>query len=130
MLAVIRIRGNAKVPKKVEDTLQLIGLKKVYNCTILPESPTYKGMLQKAKGEITWGEIEEETLKKLLEKKNLPTKEVIEALGKEERIEEIKTIKLHPPKGGFKRSKKRHYKQKGELGYRGKEINQLIEKMM
>lgn len=118
MFAVIRIRGNAKVPGKIEQTLQIMGLKKLYNCTVIPEEKTYKGMLQKAKGYITWGEVNKKTLKKLLEKEEL------------NEAKEIKTIRLHPPKGGFKGSKKRNYHKKGEQGYRGKEINKLIQKMM
>src|SRR5207248_3147275 len=35
-------------------------------------------------------------------------------------------FRLHPPTGGHKGSTKRHFTVKGELGYRGKEINALI----
>jgi hypothetical protein len=32
--------------------------------------------------------------------------------------------------GGHKGSTKKHFAVKGELGYRGKEINELIKRMM
>jgi len=37
-------------------------------------------------------------------------------------------FRLHPPSGGFKRSVKKLYPE-GELGYRGKEINELVQRM-
>ena len=41
-----------------------------------------------------------------------------------------KTFRLHPPKGGFeRRGIKKTFKEGGVLGYRGKEIIKLIEKM-
>jgi large subunit ribosomal protein L30 len=39
-------------------------------------------------------------------------------------------FRMHPPKRGFKRSVKRPYGSKGELGYRGEAINELAEKMV
>jgi large subunit ribosomal protein L30 len=39
-------------------------------------------------------------------------------------------FRLHPPKGGFCRKKKRAYSEGGELGYRGKDINKLISRMI
>jgi len=42
-------------------------------------------------------------------------------------IPNIKPIfRLHPPKGGFKRSIKRPFMNKGELGNRGEAINNLL----
>lgn len=38
-------------------------------------------------------------------------------------------FRLHPPKGGFKGSVKKPYGAGGELGYRGKAINELIMRM-
>ncbi len=38
-------------------------------------------------------------------------------------------FRLHPPKGGFKRTIKKPYPI-GELGYRGRHINELIAKMI
>jgi len=47
---------------------------------------------------------------------------IIDGFGKK------KVIPLKPPKGGF-RSVRTNY-PKGDLGYRGKAINDLIKKMM
>ncbi|MEM0379812.1 MAG: 50S ribosomal protein L30, partial [Desulfurococcaceae archaeon] len=39
-------------------------------------------------------------------------------------------FRLHPPQGGFKKSIKKPYGDGGELGYRGRDINELIMKMI
>lgn len=125
MIAAIRLRGAVKAPQKMKDTLEMLKLTKVYNCRVLPETEDYKGMLKKVDGYLTWGEVNEETLDKLIEKrgKDIDT-ENMEEKGIPQKL------RLHPPKGGFKGSKKKHYGKKGELGYRGEEINKLLQKMI
>ncbi|MEM7825639.1 MAG: 50S ribosomal protein L30 [Candidatus Aenigmatarchaeota archaeon] len=149
MFAVIRIRGKAK--KEVEDTLKMLRLKKLNNCVILPETPDFKGMLQKVKDFVTWGEIDKDTLVELL-KKRLRTGEkrvdekvlkeltnfdsfegfasaLIEGKVKLKDFEKLNPVfRLTPPSKGFK-SVKEHY-PKGDLGYMGKEINELLERMI
>ncbi|MEM5836744.1 MAG: 50S ribosomal protein L30 [Candidatus Aenigmatarchaeota archaeon] len=152
MLAVVRIRGNAGLRKEVKDTLKMLRLKAPNNCVIVPETESYKGMLQKCKDVCTWGEIEKEVLVKLLQKRlrmegdrrvdekilkeitNFSTfEEFAEALisGKV-KLKDFKKLKpvfrLTPPSKGFK-SVKEHW-PKGDLGYRGKEINELLERMI
>ena len=39
-------------------------------------------------------------------------------------------FRMHPPRGGFKGSIKKHYGAGGELGYRGPAINELIKRML
>jgi len=150
MYAVIRIRGRIGVRKEIEDTLKMLRLKKINNCVLIPETESYKGMLQKAKDYITWGEIEKETLAEMLRKRLrlLGDKRVDEKVLKETtgfnsfedfasaliegkvRLKDFKKLKpvfrLTPPSKGFK-SIKQHW-PKGDLGYRGKEINELIKR--
>ncbi len=127
MIAAIRLRGRVKTNKKIEDTLKMLKLKNVHNCRILPEEKSHKGMLEKVEGYITWGEINQETLEELIEKKEKEKPEDMEKI-KEEGIDKV--FKLHPPKGGYKGSKKQPCSKGGELGYRGEDINQLIKKMI
>lgn len=134
MIAALRLRGKVKTPKKTEDTMQMLNLKKVHACTLLPETESYEGMLKKVKGYITWGEIDKETLINLLEKKSSIenaeefAEEIIDEEDLPEKLE--KSFGLHPPKGGFKGKKKKPYGKKGEIGYRGEEINKLLKKMI
>ncbi|MEM5793856.1 MAG: 50S ribosomal protein L30 [Candidatus Aenigmatarchaeota archaeon] len=150
MLAVVRIRGKAR--KEIEDTLQMLRLKRVNNCVILPENDSFKGMIQKVKDFVTWGEIDRETLVELLKKRlrTLGDKRVDEKVLKEitnfdnfedfasallegkiklKDFEKLKPVfRLTPPSKGFK-SVKEHF-PKGDLGYRGKEINELLKRMI
>ena len=155
--AIIRIRGTVDVPPDVEYTLKLLRLHKKFHCVLYPSNlPGIDGMLHKVKDWVTWGEIDKETLVKLLRirgripgNKQLTDEYVREKLKLKGGIEELAekilkgeiqlhkieniikpVFRLHPPRGGFKRSTKKPYKSDGELGYRGKEINKLIERML
>ncbi|AAL81927.1 50S ribosomal protein L30 [Pyrococcus furiosus DSM 3638] len=152
-LAVIRIRGRVNVKRPVRDTLAMLRLHRVNHCVIVDDTPSYLGMLQKAKDYITWGEINAETLAKLIRKRgrligNKPVTDeyVKEKLGMtieefaqkvvngEMSLKDLPNLKpvfrLHPPRGGFRGSKKRSFKEGGALGYRGEKINELIERML
>ena len=152
MIAAIRIKGTVGVKKEIKDTLKMLRLDKLHNCVILPETKDVKGMLNKAKDWITWGEISKETLIHLL-KKRLKFRN-----GKKVREEDLKKItgfdtfekfadalmenkvklknfeklqpkfRLTPPSKGFK-NKKSHW-PKGDLGYRGEAINELLKRMI
>jgi len=152
MFAVVRIRGTAQVRKTIEDTLNFLRLKRVNNCVIIPETKEYTGMLKKAKDYITWGNINKETLTKLIQNrcKILGDKKIDEKLLKEitdfdsfekfsealikekTKLKDYKQIKqvfkLNPPRHGFKAAKLPF--PKGDLGNRKEKINELIERMI
>jgi len=147
VIAVIRIRGRVGVRRDIQDTLKMLRLHRKHHCVLFKLNDSIKGMLQKAKDYITWGEISEETLKKLIEKrgrkigdKRLSKEEVEKVLQELKKSEEqpakvlirlgLKPVfRLAPPSKGFKKSIKEHY-PKGELGYRGSAINELLERMI
>ena len=117
-LAVIRIRGSMKLREEMKDTFNMLKLFKQNFCVILDNSPSIKGMLKKIEGYITWGEVDEETLKLLKEKK-------------QEQDKEKAFFRMHPPRKGFeRRGIKTSLTRGGALGYRGKKIVQLIERMI
>ena len=64
--AVIRVRGLINIKPDIKRTLKLLRLTRANHCVILEENPSIKGMLQVAKDYITWGEIERDTLSKLI----------------------------------------------------------------
>jgi large subunit ribosomal protein L30 len=152
LYAVVRIRGSVDQSKDVRHTLELLNLTRPNHAIIVPKDTTHEGMLQKVKDAITWGEISKQTLKELITKrgrlvgdKPVTTKalkdyninsitDLVNDLfdGKKDmrHIEGLKPIfRLHPPRKGFK-SVKNPYTRKGDLGYRGEEINALIERMI
>ena len=115
-LAIIRIRGETGVKKEIKDTMAMLNLQRKFSCTIVPKTPAYMGMAQKAKDFVTFGEIDAETLKLLNEKR---------------KVDEKKVYRLSPPKGGFERKgTKRTYTEGGALGDRKKDIGILIKKMV
>ncbi len=151
--AVIRVRGTVNVEPDIKKTLQLLNLTRTNHCVIIPENPVYKGMLQKIKDYVTWGEIQKKQLTELLKTRgkligDKPlTEEYLKSatsydsipklsealINKKIRYTEIPEIKpvfrLNPPKQGFE-GIKRSYKNKGALGYRGTEINSLLTRML
>jgi len=152
MYAVIRLRGEVDVHRKIKDTLRLLRLHRKYHCIVVPETPSYKGMLQVVKDYVAYGEIDGKTLALLLrnrgrlignrrltdeyvkEKTGYESIEdfanaVIEGKASLKDLPDLKPVfRLHPPRGGLK-SIKWHYGYGGDLGYHGKEISKLIYKM-
>ncbi len=155
MYLIIRIKGQPDAPPYVRKTLENLRLHKRYHAVVYPaDLPGLEGMLRRAQAWITWGEISKETLAKLLEvrgrapgNKRLTVEYIKEKFGVEsfeelaEKImngeivlhkqDAIKPVfRLHPPRGGFKKSVKRPYGSEGEAGYRGEKINELALRML
>jgi len=148
----IRIRGGINVSRRNEDTLRMLRMDRNNTATLLDDRPEYRGMLQRAKDFVTWGEPTTETIKLLLEKRGRLTgdhpitEEALKELGYADlgalaealqegsaelhKLDGVKPFfRLHPPTKGFKRTVKRPYRSKGELGYRGEDINELAQRM-
>jgi large subunit ribosomal protein L30 len=153
LIAVIRLRSGIGLRQEAKDTLSLLNLTRVNHAVILDTRPTYLGMLQKAKDAITWGEIDAPTLSWLLRKRGRligekpVTDDYVTKHSKYKTLDEYakavvtqkeealalpklkKVFRLHPPSKGFPASLKRTVQQKGELGYRGTDINSLLKRM-
>ena len=119
MIAIIRIHGMVNVNKDVEETLYRLRLRRKYSCVVF-EKPTNEqlGMIKRVKDFIAYGEIDEATYKKIIEKR-----------GKKVDGKLKPFFRLHPPRGGIE-SKKHFGVGKGVLGNHDKEINKLIERML
>ncbi|MGQ4914926.1 MAG: 50S ribosomal protein L30 [Candidatus Asgardarchaeia archaeon] len=154
LYAVIRIRGRVSKRYDIKETLKLLRLHRKFHMVLVPATDSYKGMLQKVKDTVTWGEISQEVLLELLKKRGrvIGNRKLTEEYIKEKlglkgfselaeklyngelsltSLDGVKPIfRLHPPKGGFNKSTKRPYRDEGELGYRGDAINSLIMRMI
>src|SRR5438046_9788866 len=64
--AVLRLRGKSDLRRDVKDTLRLLHLTRQNHCAIVPQDPTYRGMLQVVKDYVTWGEVDAEVVARLL----------------------------------------------------------------
>ncbi len=151
--AVVRVRGTVNIKPDIKKTLKFFSLSRVNHCILLEENPISKGMLQTAKDYITWGEMDKDILSKLIKNrgklegdqeitdeyiKSATSHDNIEKLSKAiidkkfnyKEIPNVKPIfRLNPPKRGYE-GIKRSFVKGGALGYRGKEINKLIERML
>lgn len=156
MLAVIRVRGSVGVKKEFKDTMKMLRLKSVNSCVVVPDNPSYRGMIQKVKDYTTFGEITFDVFLAMLKKRGRLqgdkrlTEKAVKEMGYDNighlatdifegkinfkklggrKLRGLKPVfRLTPPSGGFK-STKTHY-PKGDLGYRGEAINELLKKMI
>jgi len=131
----------------------MLHLTRQNHCAIVPEVPTYTGMLKVVKDYVTWGEVEPEVLAKLLlrrgrqvgdkpiddafvksHSKYTSIWDLSQALAKGDAVlkdvRELRPmLRLPPPRKGF-RGIKRGFNDGGDLGYRGKAINDLLQRML
>ena len=141
MYAVIRIRGRVDLREDIKDTLTMLRLSRKMHCVLIKDSDCMKGMLQKVRNWVTWGEIDDDILRLLIKKRgrkigegrltDQEVEDIFKKIKESQKIPEgVKPVfRLTPPSKGFKESIKQHY-PKGELGYRGKEINELLKRMI
>lgn len=114
-LAIIRIRTSIDQTNQVKETLRRLNVAEKYHCSIAEDTPSLRGMLHKVSHMVTWGEINDTTLKQLHDKK-----------GKDS-----KYYRMHPPRKGIgKRGIKLPFSQRGAYGNRGEKINDLVARML
>ena len=149
---IVNMRGMVSISTNVKDTLKSLNLQKRFRATIVPETPSYKGMLKKAKDQVAWCVASPSIIKQLLEKRGRMEgwkpllNEDIQKLGFENLdslandiseskviLQKIKGVKpsfaLSPPKGGFKRSIRRNYNEGGILGA-NPDLPKIVETML
>ena len=151
MFLVIRVRGTTGVNFDIADTLKMLRLHRINHAVLVEDNPSYKGMLQKAKDYITWGEIDSETLTEIISKRGeivggeRITNEYVSDNSNYSSIEELADalinskvkaddinmkpiFRLHPPRKGYE-GIRLSINEGGSLGYRGKLIKDLAVKM-
>ncbi len=153
-IAIIRIRGKAKVKREIESTFSLLRLYNKNTCVVVPNNKVYTGMINKLKDYITWGEIDEATFNEMLSKRGkLPGNKKLTAEYLKDKLKstfeqfsrdfmdfkkELKEIpglkcyfRLSPPTKGFERKGiKKPFSLGGVLGYRKDKINKLLMRMI
>ncbi|HEC82133.1 MAG TPA: 50S ribosomal protein L30 [Thermoplasmatales archaeon] len=150
---VVRVRGKINVKPDIKKTLQMLRLTRVNHCVLVEDTPSYRGMLNRVKDYVTWGEINKDTLTELIKARgrlegDKPVTEeyvgsatsyksidelasaIVEGSIKYRELPNIKPLfRLSPPQKGYE-GIKRSFKNKGALGYRGDKINDLIRRML
>ena len=148
---VIRVRGTIHVGHEINETLAFLHLTRPNHATVVPEAPSFQGMLEKVQGYVTWGEADPETVGMLLKERGetvhgqrlneQTVSDVVRAKNLSDvtrsvveqglvRVRGIRPLfRLRAPKGGW-RSTKRPFSLGGALGYRGRSINDLARRML
>lgn len=149
---VVRIKGLADVPHWADTTLRLLKLERKYRATIVPARDNTLGMLKKIQHYVAWKEVDAGLARELLDKRarksgyrrvsdedlaRLDFKSMDELASSlaegTASLSKLRPLKpwfaLAPPRGGFKRSTKRLYGQKGVLGHND-ELDAVVRKMM
>ena len=113
-IAVILVRGLIGANKEIKDTLRLLNIHRRNVCAILEDTKNMLGMANKVRNYTTFGEVSEETIKMLKEKKG-----------------DSKFYRLNSPRKGYgRKGLKLDFSNGGGLGYRGDKINDLIKRML
>ena len=151
-LLVVNLRGLVNTRAPVRATLEQLSIARRFNATIVPDDEVHRGLLNLAKEHVAWCKLESGTAEKLLEtrsEKSTGTKfQESELVGKPystftdlAKALECGNLKLSsfgglrpffrlsPPRGGFKRSTRRQYRDGGVLG-RNDELPKLVERML
>lgn len=140
LIAGVRISGQVGLSKDVVETLNRLRLGKKYSCVVVNPTKENLGMIKKLNNFIAFGDVNDETLKKLIEKrgklinksKKMESEKVVDGLTKGKKYEELNLkpfFRLHPPRKGID-SKKHFGVGKGVLGNNREKINELIERML
>jgi len=150
---IIRLRGTQNLNPKTKDTLRYMRLNRVNHAVVLPESDTTKGMLQVAKDYVTWGEVDAKTLAAVIRSRgrlvgdgpitdahvakhtsfksvDALAEAIVSGKARYQDLAEVKPVfRLHPARKGLE-GIKRSVQAGGALGYRGKDINELLGRMI
>jgi large subunit ribosomal protein L30 len=144
---VVRVRGSIHAKHEIVETLKFLHLTRANHATVIPEEPSFRGMLARVQGYVTWGETDAATVGLLLETRGRtpdgqpltaatapkteigPLAQAIVEHGLP-RADGVRPLfRLKAPKGGW-RSTKKPFALGGALGYRGAAINDLVRRMV
>ncbi len=128
---VVRVRGGIHAHRDILATFRELRLHRPNHATILPEEESYRGMLTRVQGYVTWGPVSVETVELLLkgrgkqpdgepladgEAKKLAPQAAKEGLrGVKGSV--VPVFRLKAPTGGW-RSTKKPFTMGGALGFR------------
>jgi large subunit ribosomal protein L30 len=153
MEALVQIRGEVNISGDIQDTLEMLNLHAVNQCTLVPETDTYRGMITKVNDYVAHGEPSADVVATLIRRRGEPetgstdltdgwvaeetdyvdVDELAAALVDEETTLREQglapSLRLHPPRGGHD-GLKHPTVESGQIGkHTTEEIDQLLEAM-
>ncbi|WP_251331150.1 50S ribosomal protein L30 [Haloplanus pelagicus] len=153
MEALVQIRGEVNISGDIQDTLEMLNLHGVNQCTLVPETDTYRGMITKVNDYVAHGEPSADVVATLIRRRAEPEQgsadvtdewiaehtdyDDVDALAaalvdEETTLREqglAPSIRLHPPRGGHD-GLKHPTVESGQIGkHTTEEIDRLLEAM-
>jgi large subunit ribosomal protein L30 len=151
-LLVVNLHGLINTPAEVRTTLKELGIGKRFAATVVVDDPTTMGALRLCKEYVAWSEVDAAFLESLLKARgrisNSKTldEESLKSMGYKgyadlaskmvkngSTLSSISGLKpylgLSPPRGGFKRSSRRQFRQGGVLG-ENPSLPDIVRRMM
>jgi large subunit ribosomal protein L30 len=152
LLLAVQLRGTVNVSEPVGQTLRELRLGTRFRASLIPDSPSCRGMLGRVRTYVAWTPVERQLLRKLLATRARRTDgrplqnadllalgfrdldQLVEALMSEKvRFAHVRGLKpsfaLGPPRGGFKRSTRLPARAGGVLG-ENPLLGPLVERML
>ena len=152
LLLVLNLHGAINSPGPIRKALAEMKVIRRYTASVVTDDPTTVGMLRLCKDYLAWAKVDEPLLSSLLKKRGMVSETrslddaSLKAMGfkkhdelaammlKEgKRLSAVDGVrpffKLAPPKGGFKRSMRRQYSERGILGNNPK-LGEIVERMV
>jgi len=152
-IVAIRIRGTVSASREARETLRMLHLTRNNYAVLIDDRPSFLGMVKTVRDYVTYGELSKESVASLIKEKGRLvgnkklTDEYAQKVGHKSledlaaavsacrveywKLRDIQPVfRLHPPTKGFKGKIKKSYGSRGELGYRGESINQLLNRML
>jgi large subunit ribosomal protein L30 len=136
MILILRVAGKAAIKSSIEETLRRLNIHRKLACTLISREDEVKcGMLRLVRDYVAYSEVSDDLAKEIIAKRGQsidgkPVKDSAKALDsiKKGKWTIKKFFRLHPPRGGFKKSTKLHA-PKGVLG-ENKDLDKLILRML
>lgn len=152
LIAILRVRGPVKIKKEIEKAMTLLNLTRANHCVLYNDSKYLQGLLKKSQSYVTWGEISQDVLKKMLNKRGYvytddnkltsfkeaflkDSDSVVSSIfNGEKTVKDLKikpVFRLKPPSKGYDRQGiKKSFVEGGALGNRKEKINDLLKRMI
>jgi len=140
-LLVVNLHGLINVPRGTRETLIQLGIGKRFAAAVVGDDPVSKGSVHLCKDYVAWAPLDSDLLTSLLQSRGRVSNsktlddEALKAMGfkthadlaqaimKGETSSTLSSVKglkpffgLSPPRGGFKRSSRRQFREGGILG--------------
>lgn len=153
-ILVVNLHGLINVPRATRETLIQLGIGRKFAAAVVGDDPVSKGEVHRCKDYVAWAPLDSELLTALLQTRGRVSNqrsldgEALKAMGYKthadlaqaiidvettDTLSSVKGLKpffgLSPPKGGFRRSSRRQFRQGGILGD-NPQLPEIVRRML